>query len=195
MNKIAYAFALTILLVCTAAAENLNQFVVELGAPIGKLDGKLLKQHGIKLAEAFSAGKDSYAVFNAKDKAALHAFLRTVLIEPEKILAVDFVNSPVIGGASKAAPEPRKGHLVFVIERPIPGVGGFALQKKQKISMASNAAISKMGNVIEWDHSYLTNEGTYCVYRADSQATIRKHGKLAKAPIGKITAVTQVKYE
>ena len=87
---------------------------------------------------------------------------------------------------------PRDGHQVYVIERPIPGVGFFGLDKKEKISKGSIAAMAKLGDVIEWDHSYLTSEGTYCVYRADDPDTLREHGALAGAPIGKITPVSQV---
>ena len=112
-------------------------------------------------------------------------------VSPEKISEVLFVNSPVVGGGDPAGSEPRDGHQVFVIERPIPGVGFFGLEKKQKISAGSNAAIAKLGDIIEWDHSYLTGEGTYCVYRADSPDTLREHGALAGAPIGKITSVKQ----
>ncbi len=57
--------------------------------------------------------------------------------------------------------------------------------------MGSNKAIQKLGNGIEWDQSYLTKDGTYCVYRADSPQTLREHGALAGAPIGKITLVDQ----
>ena len=51
------------------------------------------------------------------------------------------------------------------------------------ISQKSNRAIAQIGNSIEWDHSYLTDEGTYCIYRATDENTIREHGKIAGAPI------------
>jgi hypothetical protein len=120
--------------------------------------------------------------------------LENTSINAEKISEVLFVNSPTIGGGKPSDSVQRPGHQVFVIERPIPGVGFFGLDKKQRISQNSNSAVAKLGDIIEWDKSYLTSEGTYCIYRADTSATLREHGALAGAPIGKITPVTQVSF-
>ena len=168
-----------------------GQFVVELAAPLDLPTDALLEEHQVMVDNAFASGIDSYAVFTAADEPSLQKFLSAAAINAEKISEVLFVNSPVVGGGDPAGPEPRAGHQVYVIERPIPGVGFFGLEKKQKISKGSNSAIAKLGDIIEWDHSYLTSEGTYCVYRADSPETLREHGALAGAPIGKITPVLQ----
>ncbi len=184
-------FSLATTITIAAHATVAGQFVVELDAPMEKPSAEILARNGVELDERLSAGKDSYAVFSAPDEAALTGFLEVAAITPEKISEVLFVNSPVIGGGEPPNAEPRPGHQVFVIERPIPGVGFFGLEKKQGISKRSNEAIAKLGEIIEWDHSYLTSEGTYCVYRADSPETLREHGALAGAPIGKITPVVQ----
>jgi Nickel responsive protein SCO4226-like len=169
-----------------------DQFVVELSQPIRNQSPPATSQ--VHIDETLSTGADSYVVFSAPDLEHLKAYLAEVSIAAKKIKAVAFVNSPVVGGGQPAGPQPRPGQHVYVIERPIPGVGSFPLEKKQKISMRSNAAVAKLGNSIEWDHSYLTDEGTYCVYRADSEETIREHATLSGAPIGKITPVAQVDY-
>lgn len=166
-----------------------GQFVIELGAPLELPSADALAVHNIVLEETFSAGADSYAIFSAANETSFNSFLQSGAIDVEKVAEVLFVNSPTIGGGQPAGSEPREGHQIFVIERPIPGVGFLGLEKKKKISENSNAAIAKLGDVIEWDHSYLTNEGTYCIYRADSPDTIREHGLLAGAPTGKITSV------
>jgi hypothetical protein len=168
-----------------------GQFVIELGEPLDPPSAALMTSHGVALQETLSSGSDSYAVFAAADAEALEAFFSDASIQAEKISEVLFVNSPVVGGGEPTASELRPGHKVYVIERPIPGVGFFGLDRKQAISASSNAAIDKLGEIIEWKHSYLTSEGTYCVYRADSPETLREHGALAGAPIGKITAVGQ----
>ena len=131
-------------------------------------------------------------MLSAKNEEAIRSILQGTSNTAEKISEVLFVNSPTVGGGQPAGESPREDHQVFVIERPIPGVGFFGLEKKKKISKGSIAAMAKLGDVIEWDHSYLTGEGTYCVYRADNPDTLREHGALAGAPIGKITPVTQV---
>lgn len=171
-----------------------GQFVVELAEPLPSPQQLAIDAHNIKLSDTLSAGVDSYAIFTAPNRSQLEAFLETTSINAEKISEVLFVNSPTIGGGKPSDSVPRPGHQVFVIERPIPGVGFFGLDKKQRISQNSNSAVAKLGDIIEWDKSYLTSEGTYCIYRADTSATLREHGALAGAPIGKITPVTQVSF-
>ena len=168
-----------------------GQYVVELDAPFETPQPALLQEYGLTVDETLSAGADSYVVVTAETEDVVRDLMEATSITPEKISEVLFVNSPTVGGGQPAGAELRDGHQVFVIERPIPGVGFFGLDKKQKISEGSNAAIAMLGDIIEWDHSYLTSEGTYCVYRADSPDTLREHGALAGAPIGKITPVEQ----
>ncbi len=168
-----------------------GQFVVELDQPLTSPSDALTSKYSVSVDETLSAGADSYAVFSAGDQEKLEAFLGEASVNADKISEVLFVNSPAVGGGNPAGADLRPGHNVYVIERPIPGVGFLGLKKKKKISQISNAAIAKLGEVIEWDHSYLTSEGTYCVYRADSPETLREHGALSGAPIGKITAVQQ----
>jgi hypothetical protein len=168
-----------------------DQFVIELDQPLAAPPADLLAGHDVALDETLSAGADSYAVLSASSAEALQGFLADASIQPEKISEVLFVNSPTVGGWEPASAEPRPGNQIYVIERPIPGVGSLDLETKQAISSISNSVIAQLGDVIEWDHSYLTSEGTYCIYRADSPETIREHATLAGAPVGKITPVAQ----
>lgn len=138
---------------------------------------------GIVVVESFSVPDRTFTVFNAVTLSDLKNYLKANAITPIKITQIRDINSPVRGGGPKAGDEPRQGHQVFVIERGIPGVGNFPDKKKVAISRKSNRAIAEIGNSIEWDHSYLTDEGTYCIYRAIDENTIRKHGKIAGAPI------------
>ena len=171
-----------------------GQFVIELNAPLDPPSKALLSRHNVTLDETLSADTDSYAVFTAASETALTSFLKAANIEAEKISEVLFVNSPTVGGGNPAGSTPHDGNKVYVIERSVPGVGTFGLEKKKQISMKSNAAIAKLGDIVEWEQSYLTKEGTYCVYRANSPDTLRKHAALAGAPITKITAVVQKKF-
>ncbi|UWR05209.1 DUF4242 domain-containing protein (plasmid) [Ruegeria conchae] len=178
-------------LLVSQAAEA-GQFVVELNKPLSVEATAGSSHYDVAVDETLSAGVDSYAVLTAADEAALQTFLKAFGILPEKVSEVLFINSPEVGGGAPTGAELRSGHDVYVVERPIPGVGFLGLEKKQQISRNSNAAIAKLGEIVEWDHSYLTGEGTYCVYRADSPETLREHGVLAGAPVGKITKVVQV---
>ncbi len=176
-------------------AASAGQFVIELYEPLEQIDPQYLSAHSVEIEHTFAAGEDSYAVLSASNSETLSSVLKSAEIEVEKITEVLYVNTPMLGGGESAGQELRTGHQVFIIERPIPGVGFFGLDKKEKISKSSNNAIAKLGEIIEWDRSYLTSEGTYCVYRADSSETLREHGALAGAPIGKITAVKHQNFD
>jgi len=141
-------------------------------------------------AAFFTAFDLAAKLFERLDKEALHVMRLQPLCFRSLHLNAQFVNPCPGHGAICQCPA-LSGHDVYVIERPIPGVGFLGLEKKQQISQNSNAAIAKLGEIVEWDHSYLTGEGTYCVYRADSPETLREHGVLAGAPVGKITKVLQ----
>lgn len=192
MFKYTFIHTGLIAVLATTTAAMAGQYVVELDAPFEAPAADVLQQEGVSIDETLSAGEDSYVVLSAKNEGAIRSLLQGTSNTAEKISEVLFVNSPTVGGGQPAGELPREDHQVFVIERPIPGVGFFGLDKKEKISKGSIAAMAKLGDVIEWDHSYLTGEGTYCVYRADNPDTLREHGALAGAPIGKITPVTQV---
>ncbi|PSC76470.1 presenilin isoform B [Micractinium conductrix] len=71
----------------------------------------------------------------------------------------------------------------FVIERDIPGIGGKALPELGSISAASNAALAQAGlQRVQWQHSYVTEGKTFCVYLAESEDAIREHAKIGGFP-------------
>lgn len=80
----------------------------------------------------------------------------------------------------------------FLIERGIPGVGGMSIVELCGAARASNQAIAKIGPTIQWQHSYVAGDSTFCIYLADNEATIRKHAELSGIPVAKITEVSQI---
>jgi hypothetical protein len=197
MKKVLHAAVVFLCMAGIAKAEesarpDVARFVVELGPHVDATDSTLMSSYGVREVESFVADTKSWTVMEAASEGALVTYLRAVGVKPGLIMPVDFVNSPTVGGGAQAGKSPRRGHQVYVIERSIEGVGGFPLERKQMISRRSNASIEQLGDRIEWQHSYLTSEGTYCVYRAVDEDSIREHGKLAEAPITTITAVAQM---
>ena len=186
-------FSFTVLLIGLLAAQPVlaEQFVVELLEPSSGLPRAIAENDEVSVHETLSGTSESYVIFTAPDLRALEQFFRSEGIAARKISEVLFVNSPELAGADPPGVLAREGHRVFVIERPVPGVGFFGIERKRQISRASKAAIAVLGVVIEWQKSYLTSDGTYCIYRADSTETLREHGALAGAPVGKITPVIQ----
>jgi hypothetical protein len=148
-----------------------------------KKAGAIKGASGIVVVESFAASDRAFTVYKATTLAELKTYLKANAITPEKITLIRDINTPARGGGAKAGDQLRPGHQVFVIERDVPGVGNFPDNKKMAISKKSNAAIAQIGKSIEWDHSYLTDEGTYCIYRATDENTIREHGKIIGARI------------
>ncbi len=80
----------------------------------------------------------------------------------------------------------------YIIERDIPGIGAFSKSQMCGAAEASNKALADIGSEIQWQHSYVAGDKTFCVYLADSEDTIRKHSELSGIPVGTITEVPEV---
>ena len=80
----------------------------------------------------------------------------------------------------------------YVIERDIPGIGEFSPTELCGAARASNQALSSIGPSIQWQHSYVAGNKTFCVYLAESEDLIRKHADLSGIPVSGITEITQI---
>lgn len=80
----------------------------------------------------------------------------------------------------------------FVIERDIPGIGAMSIVELCGAARASNQAIDKVGQDIQWQHSYVAADKTFCIYLAKDEAAIRKHSEISGIPVASITEVTQI---
>ena len=80
----------------------------------------------------------------------------------------------------------------YMIERNIPGVGEFSITELCGASRASNQAIGSIGKGIQWQHSYVAADKTFCIYLAEGEHEIRKHAELSGIPITRITEIPQI---
>lgn len=80
----------------------------------------------------------------------------------------------------------------YIIERDIPGIGQMSVTELCGASRASNQALAKVGPNIQWQHSYVAQDKTYCVYIADSEEAIREHSEISGIPFSSITEVPQI---
>lgn len=80
----------------------------------------------------------------------------------------------------------------YIIERDIPGIGEFSLTELCGASRASNQALANIGPSIQWQHSYVAADKTFCVYLAEDEEKIRKHAELSGIPFTKVTEVPQI---
>lgn len=55
----------------------------------------------------------------------------------------------------------------YVIERDIDGVGEFSITELCGAARASNKALASLGPRIQWQHSYVAANKTFCIYLAE----------------------------
>lgn len=80
----------------------------------------------------------------------------------------------------------------YVIERIIPGAGDLTAEQLKGISQTSCSVIEEMGPKIEWQHSYVTGDKVYCVYKAENMALIEEHAKKGGFPANSINEVKTI---
>lgn len=80
----------------------------------------------------------------------------------------------------------------YIIEREIPKVGTFEREQLKAASATSNKALSELGPDIQWVHSYVAENKTFCVYLAKDEAIIKKHAEISGFPATKITEVRKM---
>jgi hypothetical protein len=80
----------------------------------------------------------------------------------------------------------------YLIERDIPGIGGMSIVELCGASRASNGAIRQLHGRVQWQHSYVAGDKTFCIYLAEDEAAIREHAELSGIPITRITEVSQI---
>lgn len=80
----------------------------------------------------------------------------------------------------------------FIIERDIPKIGSLDQTQLSAGAAKSNQALGQLGADIQWVHSYVAGDKTFCVYRAKDESVIRKHAEVSGFPASKITEVLGV---
>jgi hypothetical protein len=80
----------------------------------------------------------------------------------------------------------------YVIERAIPDIGSAERDQLRAAAAQSNGVLHAMqseGKHIQWEHSYVAGDKTFCVYVADQRAYIDEHAERSGFPA---TVVTEV---
>ena len=80
----------------------------------------------------------------------------------------------------------------YVIERDIPKVGSLEREQLKGAAAKSNEALAKLSPAVQWEHSYVAGDKTFCVYLAKDEAVIRKHAEISGFPATKITEVRRI---
>jgi len=77
----------------------------------------------------------------------------------------------------------------YVIERDLPGIGGMSQTEISGAAATSNAALAQLAPKVQWQHSYVTAEKTFCIYLAEDEEAIREHARISGFPASRISPV------
>lgn len=80
----------------------------------------------------------------------------------------------------------------YVIERDIPNIGQFDRIQFCQAALTSNAALAQLDGQVQWVHSYVAANKTFCVYLSPSEALVHEHARLSGFPMTRITEATAV---
>lgn len=78
----------------------------------------------------------------------------------------------------------------FVIEREIPGIGSMSAAELCGAARVSNQALSELAPLVQWDHSYVAANKTFCVYLAQDEDAVLAHAAKSGFPANKITLIS-----
>ncbi len=83
----------------------------------------------------------------------------------------------------------------FVIERHLPEIGSAeseVLRAASQQSISVLAAMHAERKTIQWQHSYVAGDKTFCIYTAGYEALIHEHARRSGFPATKVTEVQKM---
>lgn len=81
---------------------------------------------------------------------------------------------------------------MFVIEREVPSIGAMSKSELGSAAQKSNLALAELAPKVQWQHSYVADNKTFCIYLAKDEAAVRKHAELSGFPANIITEVRDI---
>ena len=80
----------------------------------------------------------------------------------------------------------------YIIEREIPEVGSFEREQLKGAAAKSNEALAQLAPKIQWIHSYVAADQTFCVYLAENEEVILRHAEISGFPATRITEISKI---
>ena len=92
---------------------------------------------------------------------------------------------------------PLKGFTMprYVIERDIPEIGSAEREALREAAGKSNGVLAEMSaehKQIQWEHSYVAGDKTFCIYLSDSEGLIQEHADRSGFPATKVTEIRKI---
>ena len=83
----------------------------------------------------------------------------------------------------------------YVIERDIPDIGSADREALRGAAEKSNGVLAEMKaeqKNIQWEHTYVAGEKTFCIYISDNESLIQEHAERSGFPATKVTEVRKM---
>jgi hypothetical protein len=80
----------------------------------------------------------------------------------------------------------------YVIERDIVGIGAMSGDELSNAAGTSNAALAQLNPRVQWSHSYVTGDKSFCIYLAEDEQAVRDHAAISGLPATIITEVQTI---
>jgi hypothetical protein len=77
----------------------------------------------------------------------------------------------------------------YLIQRNVPGAGNFDREQLKLLSQKSCDVLDQLGPKIQWQHSYVTGDNLWCIYKAENEELLYEHARLGGFPINAIHEV------
>ena len=80
----------------------------------------------------------------------------------------------------------------YVIQRDIPDIGSASAEDLHEAATKSNGVLAQMqaeNKNIQWVHSYVTGDKTFCIYISDNEDLIYEHSQRSGFPANIVTKV------
>jgi len=74
----------------------------------------------------------------------------------------------------------------------VAGIGKSSPQQMCEIAQTSDNALAQLAPHIQWEHSYVADNKTFCVYLAEDEDAIRKHSQISGFPANRITLISTI---
>lgn len=80
----------------------------------------------------------------------------------------------------------------FVIEREIPAVGTLEREELKAAAQKSNEALKQLAPDVQWIHSYVAGDRTFCIYLATDESFVHKHAEISGFPATRVIEVSKM---
>jgi len=77
----------------------------------------------------------------------------------------------------------------YLIQRNVPGAGKLNPEQLKQISIKSCDVLEQLGPQIQWQHSYVTGDNLWCIYKAENEELLYEHARRGGFPINAVHEV------